>query len=574
MDVIGTIASVIDLCVVTKSLIDKFQDAPKVITDLKKECEWTGNLCLGLKGYISQDPDVLLQEGRDGRQKEGRGGYQKDGRGGRQKEEAEDPLMWCFREVMSEIGETMRALGEELDKLETVDRGSRLSLGKRDRAMYMWREDSFKDASENMRRQRDMIGHVIQGIQMRHTGNLNNYVKGRQTPTPGNRTPTPETRNDVRLAEELYVAAKNGRLADVEALLRRGVFVDAALDQRGNRALHIAAQEGHSEVLVRLLASGAEVDVRNDRLCTPLHLALQGARPETAMTLLLQGADWRLASSSGMTALHVAAHGSVARVVQYLVGRGAEPNAPDADGRTPLFLACQPLDRNGKSAKMDRVTVWALVEHGADVGTKLKDGATVLHLAVKQRRPGLVKLLAGRGADMNAKAGDKTTPLQAAVEVGDVAMARLLLDRGARVDQMGRHNGTPLMHAARKGSVPWMRMLASLGAQPLHTAPQKTNAFIWACHAGHVACAAYLLGCGEDVDKMAASGYTALHYAASANRLQMVRWLLELGADRFVEATHVRVPFKAAGTAAQVARGHGHVAVAELIEKFEDEPVY
>lgn len=153
MDVIGTIASVIDLCVVTKNLIDKYQDAPKVITDLKKECEWTSNLCLGLKGYVSRDPEVLLQEG---------------GSGPREKKAEDDPLMWCFREVMSEIGETLKALGEELDKLERADRGSRTSssLGRRDRAKYMWKEDSFKDASENMRRQRDMIGHVIQGIQM------------------------------------------------------------------------------------------------------------------------------------------------------------------------------------------------------------------------------------------------------------------------------------------------------------------------------------------------------------------------------------------------------------------------
>ncbi|MDN3031198.1 MAG: ankyrin repeat domain-containing protein [Candidatus Tisiphia sp.] len=43
-----------------------------------------------------------------------------------------------------------------------------------------------------------------------------------------------------------------------------------------------------------------------------------------------------------------------------------------------------------------------LVEHGADVNVRNKNGETVLHCAVKSCQVEIVKLLLGKGADVNA----------------------------------------------------------------------------------------------------------------------------------------------------------------------------
>lgn len=53
--------------------------------------------------------------------------------------------------------------------------------------------------------------------------------------------------------------------------------------------------------------------------------------------------------------------------------------------------------------------------------------------------------------------------------------------------------------------------------------------------------------------------------------MECVKLLLELGIDKQVMPTKMRVPFKVKGTAAEVARAHGAVEVAEFIESYRGE---
>lgn len=97
--------------------------------------------------------------------------------------------------------------------------------------------------------------------------------------------------------------------------------------------------------------------------------------------LLEKGADVNIADIRGSTPLHRAASKGLLSVVKLLLNRDdIKINFKDAYGATALHLACEE-DREQ--------TALLLVEHGADIETKNRDGQTPLDLC----SPKLAKLL-------------------------------------------------------------------------------------------------------------------------------------------------------------------------------------
>ena len=86
----------------------------------------------------------------------------------------------------------------------------------------------------------------------------------------------------------LIDASRHGRLADVEALLSGGADVnEPKTNDRGATALCIAAQEGHMEVVAALLAEGALLDVADN---PALNYAASCGHLEVVAVLLAAGA--------------------------------------------------------------------------------------------------------------------------------------------------------------------------------------------------------------------------------------------------------------------------------------------
>ena len=81
-------------------------------------------------------------------------------------------------------------------------------------------------------------------------------------------------------------AAAAGHLGMVELLLERGADVEG-LDRDGNSALHFAALFGRSEVVARLLASGADPERRNVRAERPVDFAHAARAPTEFVARLL-----------------------------------------------------------------------------------------------------------------------------------------------------------------------------------------------------------------------------------------------------------------------------------------------
>ena len=107
-----------------------------------------------------------------------------------------------------------------------------------------------------------------------------------------------------------------------------------AVASESETAIHLAAANGHHDVVRTLLSKGAAVDAEDENSCTPLMFAAMGNHPHSVKELLAHGANITRENIAGQTALSLAVReratlaqtvleNHVASLLQTLVGRQA-----------------------------------------------------------------------------------------------------------------------------------------------------------------------------------------------------------------------------------------------------------
>ena len=104
-----------------------------------------------------------------------------------------------------------------------------------------------------------------------------------------------------------------------------------------------------------------------------------------------------------------------------------------------------------------------LIENGANVNSKDKNGLTPLHIAVKDNEIDLAKILLHHGADIEAKSKYAHTPLTLAVEADLIDMTIVLIENGANVNTDSRDR-TPIFRAVELNLVAMTKLLIQNGA--------------------------------------------------------------------------------------------------------------
>lgn len=328
------------------------------------------------------------------------------------------------------------------------------------------------------------------------------------------------------------------------ALVRRGADVHAA-EADGTTALHWAAAAGDATLVAALLEAGADPNKANRYGFTPLHAAADGGYAEAVTSLLAAGADARAVLPEGETVLMTAARSGNAAVVEALLAHGAEIEARDEwYGETALIFAA--AEDHGDAIRV-------LAAHGADVD------ARSARMTYASRRLGQSILPLG-----------EWTPLMYAARENAIAAGRALIDLDADLDAQDPDGATALVIAIINAHYELAVMLIEAGADPnladleAGMGPLYAAADMHRLAVGHgrgspppvgpltaVDVARALLAAGADPnavlkkpimqrthttgDAALGAGATPLLRAAKSGDIEMVRVLVEGGADPFAK---------------------------------------
>nr|XP_039270103.1 transient receptor potential cation channel subfamily A member 1-like [Styela clava] len=388
----------------------------------------------------------------------------------------------------------------------------------------------------------------------------------------------------------LHCAALHGSRGVMELIIQKceesGYTRDQVLsfnDKEMCSPLHCAVFGGNTDAIKTCLSYGARLDKCQADLSTPMHLVCaQGAfdiveimfelaRDQALVTLSMK-------DNQKHTPLHKAAMYGHGRIAQYLVREGAATDIPDAEENTPLLLA---------ASRENWICVRQLIEAGADILLKNKDGRNVLHMIVLQggdirhldaqnihrneiteisktifMRPEIQELL-------NQTDADGCTPLHYACQEGNLASLETLMGLGVSARMKSSVDQSPLHFAAMYGRYNTCRKLLNStqgpniindkdqqGMTPLHFASlnghtkvvelflnkgavfHRTNAGQSVLHAassnGYTKTMRILITMNRTLlDQQDEDGDTALHIAARNSHVNAVRLCLDLGSGIF-----------------------------------------
>ncbi|KAJ5281824.1 hypothetical protein N7478_007196 [Penicillium angulare] len=129
----------------------------------------------------------------------------------------------------------------------------------------------------------------------------------------------------------IHLAAHFGKLSIIHLLLSVCPEDVDLLNHEGQTPLHIAASEGHIELIPELLRAGSNALMQDAEGRTALHLAVLKGHSDVVRLLLddNQGqAMVRIPDSAGRTSLHQAVMQESGQAVRLMLERGADPRAP------------------------------------------------------------------------------------------------------------------------------------------------------------------------------------------------------------------------------------------------------
>ena len=236
------------------------------------------------------------------------------------------------------------------------------------------------------------------------------------------------------------------------------------------------------------------------------------------MYLLFQrGADPNISNYKGKTALMDASCNSEVDKACLLLENGANIHAKDENGWTSFIWAMhgQYWARNTPCTDIMRV----LVKYGADVNTQAKDGSTALIIASNNGRTNHVQmLLENYKVDVNIKNKYGKSALMGASNKGHLDTVRVLLEHGYSLTHL-----TLLTHSSN--------LTYSLRACSNAQAKDGKTSLMFACYRGKIDVVRLLLEKGADQSIRAKDGATPLLWATSGNRSDILQLLLENGGN-------------------------------------------
>jgi ankyrin repeat protein len=154
-----------------------------------------------------------------------------------------------------------------------------------------------------------------------------------------------------------------------------------------------------------------------------------------------------------------------------------------------LLTACtDPKDEHLWQASMrgQSDNVRRFIRAGADPNY-VRGGWSILMRVAREGRPDIAEILIENGAKVNFKGKDGASALTIAAEHGNVGVARVLLAKGADINIRNDHGNTALMYGAEYGHTEVVRLLLAAGADVRPKDLDGETAVMTAQRRGHIA---------------------------------------------------------------------------------------
>lgn len=255
------------------------------------------------------------------------------------------------------------------------------------------------------------------------------------------------------LPPPLYLASHLNLLESTKKLLAAGADVNVRGGENGT-ALAAASFGGHERIVHLLLDANADVNAQAGHFKAALQGASYNGHERVAALLIDRGANVNVEGRFG-SPLQAAARFGHTNLISILLKKGADINRQGSRFHTPL----QEAARWGQDK-----TVAFFLDHGANIDARAEDFSTALQVASSNDHAAVVQILVRRGAAVNFPAGDFGTALQEACRWGNEKSAIILLDNKADPNLQIGNYGTALQAASRWGHYKIVQLLLDRGA--------------------------------------------------------------------------------------------------------------
>ena len=335
----------------------------------------------------------------------------------------------------------------------------------------------------------------------------------------------------------LQLAAMFNHHPTVELLLSRDVAVNYRGYYYGN-ALQAAARRGHQDIVKTLLEANASVHDVNGRWDTPVRAAIVGGHADVVRLLLDRGGHVR--SRSGPTSrssLYLAVASGNLEVVQIVLAAEHAIHETSKDHPHALTLACHLGHAEMAQAMIDAGA--PLNESKTPPPKRRKWNISPLHAAVAAQNFDIVQMLIQGGAKPVNLAGGLRTPLVLAASYNDVRIVRVLL--AARAETADRAElDVALMESMQSDSIEIKQALIDSGATIWRTnGPRTRHALLHACERRKLAETRLILDVTRDSEIADGVMEGALTRVIAARDAEIFRIFLDyvpLAQRRMVEA--------------------------------------
>ena len=325
---------------------------------------------------------------------------------------------------------------------------------------------------------------------------------------------------------------RNGNLERVQELIRSGASVNVRCLPGDDTLLILAVSCAQKDIVLALLAAGADVNAKGVFGQTALHKACafpsqqeergRNAIRDIVLALLAAGADVHARDVVGCTALQYACRRQWEEVVQALIDRGS-PVYEVFLNRSPLVLArgnraislsllragasCEGLSEEEKDDLFrhachvgDLLAVATLLKNGCSVGILSREEQEVLLRCACQKRSLFVaSALLTNGCRLSTLSREEQEGLlRCACHEGDIVVAGTVLDSGCSVGTLSREEQEVLLRRAyQKRNLFVAGALLTNGCRVSTLSREEQEELLrCACHEGDIVVARNLLNSG------------------------------------------------------------------------------